>query len=260
MNDKARRQQSRMRIISLALCLTLLNCSPAGVQIYAPPEFAEGKIIINGKVAGTLGRNQRGYRWPGFRKLSDEFGKPPRSECRGTVQLVLGEYTVEVSQEGYEPLRRRFRYDGDSPKQIDLSGSFVTPTLIWARQPQTVNVSPIFKQRFADALQRISKGDYAGAADTFDALSRSQKDPAVMLNLALSAWSGGDRRRAAIVIGEIRAEYDGYWLAMYDEAVLLLKEGRIERASELADELRRVQPSNPAYVRLASALISRTGG
>src|SRR5262245_23330685 len=91
------------------------GCARRGLVIYAPPEFAGGAILVNGKVAGWLGKEQRGYRWVGWKKSTEEFGLPPRSESRGELRLLPGEYTIAILQDGYAPIARLVQYDGKRP-------------------------------------------------------------------------------------------------------------------------------------------------
>jgi tetratricopeptide (TPR) repeat protein len=236
------------------------GCAQKAFVIYAPPEFAGGSILVDGKPAGSLGKEQRGYRWLGWKKSADEFGLPPRSECRGELRLSAGEYTITLIQNGYAPIVRPLRYDGKRPKSLDLASEFVTPTLLFVDRPVGAEVTVAEHSTFREGLDAASNGDYRRAAEMFESVVGDRRDAAAELNLALCLWSLGERRRAIEIIENIRGREPSFWIATYDQAVLLLKDGQIGAATALAQQLQRLQPTNPAYVRLASALVSRSGG
>jgi predicted Zn-dependent protease len=136
----------------------------------------------------------------------------------------------------------------------------VTPIVLFADSLGETNVTADVVNKFDEGLDAARNRDYRRAAEMFEAVVSHRRNAAAELNLALCLWNLGERRRAIGIIEDIRRRESSFWIATYDQAVLLLEDNQIGAATALVEQLQRLQPKNPAYVRLASALVSRSGG
>ena len=157
------------------------------------------------------------------------------------------------------PISRRVRYDGRRLDSVDFSSDFVTPVALWAEEPRGDGITNTSSAQFARALSIAAGGDNHRALSLFQELANTRQDPGVELDMALCLWNVGERRRALAVLDEVRLRYPDYWPAVYNEAVLCLLGGQNESAHAFAQQLQHLVPGHPAYIRLASALVSRLG-
>lgn len=102
--------------------MLLSACSQSGVEIYAPPEFAEGTVLIDGAPVAKLSKPLHNYRWRGWKNVKDEFGAPPRHETAATIsELSGGIHVVSLTKQGYVPLVARLDYKSGTRETLDLS-------------------------------------------------------------------------------------------------------------------------------------------
>jgi hypothetical protein len=88
----------RGRSVSMLAALAVLiasACSKSGVEIYAPPEFAEGAVLIDGAAVAKLSKPLHNYRWRGWRNAKDELSAPPRHESAAMIsELSAGVHEI----------------------------------------------------------------------------------------------------------------------------------------------------------------------
>jgi len=107
--------------IAVALLSVLAAaCTVKQVNLYAPPELADGVVKIDGKIAATLSTATRNYRWVGWRGLRKELNAPPRSETFAHFDVPPGDHILTIEKEGFEPIMRRFTSSGREPLTIDI--------------------------------------------------------------------------------------------------------------------------------------------
>src|SRR5437660_1998199 len=119
----------RISWLAILVLMSASACSRAGVEVYAPPEFAEGSIVVDGAAVATLSKPLHNYRWRGWTMAKDEFSGPPRHETTATVlTLAQGEHDIILIKHGYKSLFTRIRYEPGQRTIIDLSGAIVQRT------------------------------------------------------------------------------------------------------------------------------------
>lgn len=112
-------------LVALAV-LIASACSKSGVEIYAPAEFAEGAVILDGAAVAKLSKPLHNYRWRGWRNAKDELSAPPRHESAAMISdLSVGMHEISLTKDGYVSLRARFDYKRGKRVTVDLSGANV---------------------------------------------------------------------------------------------------------------------------------------
>ena len=120
------RERSTLLLPALVAMALASACSGPGVEIYAPPEFAEGTVLIDGAAVAQLSKPQHDYRWTGWKNLKDELSGPPRHETSATIsELSAGVHVVSLTKGGYIPLTARVDYEPGKRTKIDLSSAEV---------------------------------------------------------------------------------------------------------------------------------------
>ena len=121
------RERSTSILAAFAL-LIASACSKPGVEIYAPPEFAEGTVLIDGTAIAKLSKPLHNYRWRGWKNAKDELSAPPRHESAAVIsELTTGMHEVSLTKQGYMPLTARLDYKSGKRTTIDLSNAEVRP-------------------------------------------------------------------------------------------------------------------------------------
>jgi hypothetical protein len=109
----------------LFVAALFVACAGPGLTIYAPPELAEGTILIDGKPAGHFQKTQREYRWLGWRKMKEELTNAPRSETIAKLPPVSpGQHQLQVLKSGYDPILVTFTYSGGR-EEIEIDDRLV---------------------------------------------------------------------------------------------------------------------------------------
>jgi hypothetical protein len=81
--------------------VSALACSKSSVETYAPPEFAEGAVLLDGVAAAKLSKPLHNYRWAGWKKVKEELSAPPRHESTATLAgLSAGLHQISLEKEG----------------------------------------------------------------------------------------------------------------------------------------------------------------
>ena len=115
-----------IRILAVLSLAITVACSKGGLEIYAPPEFAEGDVLVDGTAAGKLSKQRYNYRWRGWKNLRDELSAPPRHESFATISgLATGAHDISVVKEGYVPIRVRLNHRQGGRSVIDVWGAKV---------------------------------------------------------------------------------------------------------------------------------------
>lgn len=121
--------------IALVSLIVTVGCSKSVVEIYAPPEFAEGHVIIDGAPVAKLSKPRYNYRWRGWRNVRDELSAPPRHESFAAIsKLAAGSRDLSLVKEGYVPIRVRFNHRQDRASIIDVWHAKVQRTPATATQ------------------------------------------------------------------------------------------------------------------------------
>lgn len=125
-------------LVALALLITSA-CSKSGLEIYAPPEFAEGVVLIDGAAVAKLSKPLHNYRWRGWKNAKDELSAPPRHESAALIsELSVGVHEISLTKDGYVPLTARFSYKPGKRTTIDLSSADVRRTAVNVHIPAPI--------------------------------------------------------------------------------------------------------------------------
>lgn len=96
------------------------------------------------------------------------------------------------------------------------------------------------------------------AAELFEQyLKLRPGDPNAMTDLGTSYLQAGQIEKSLTVFQQVRQQNPGYWQSYFNEIIALATLGRMDEATQIMGELRKLQPDNPDVQRLADELERR---
>lgn len=96
------------------------------------------------------------------------------------------------------------------------------------------------------------------AAELFEQyLKLRPGDPNAMTDLGTSYLQAGQIEKSLTVFQQVRQQNPGYWQSYFNEIIALATLGRMDEATQIMGELRKLQPDNPDVQRLAEELERR---
>jgi hypothetical protein len=104
--------------------LMMMGCARPAVVIHTPPELAGAAVEVDGAPIGHVGKTEVRYRWPGLRKLKEEFSGPPRSEASFEIKsLQPGAHVLRLSKPGFREIVRRFELGERKQVVIEITAA-----------------------------------------------------------------------------------------------------------------------------------------